>query len=81
MKKNILIIGLSLLAAIFLLTVTSGDRLLAVSGCCKERKSYKGKWFKNNMSFAGCKKQNSQDGDDVFDKSGLIWWDMKCVDR
>ncbi len=79
MKKNVLlIIGLSLLAAIFLLTATSGDRLLAVSGCCKERSSYKGRWFKNEMPFAKCKKQNGKDGDDVFEKSGLYWWDQKC---
>lgn len=78
MKKIILIVGLSLLATIFLLTVTSGDRPLAVSGCCKERSSYNVKWFKNKMPFAKCKKQNRKDGDDVFEKSGLIWWDMKC---
>ena len=78
MKKSIFVVGLAVLVAIFFVVGFTNDPLFAVSGCCKERKSYKVGWSKNGKSFADCKKLNKKDGDDVFDKSGLYWWDQKC---
>jgi hypothetical protein len=51
---------------------------LAVDGCCKQRPSYQGNWYKNGLSYAKCKQQNERDRDNIFDQSGLIWWDMRC---
>lgn len=78
MKRIVFVVVLAVLVAIFLVTGFTGDPLLAVSGCCKARKSYKGSWAKNGKNFAACKRLNKNDGDDVFEKSGLYWWDQKC---
>jgi hypothetical protein len=78
MKNTIFVVGLAVLVAIFFVVGFTSNPLFAVSGCCKERKSYKGGWSKNGKSFAACKKLNNKDRDDVFDESGLYWWDQKC---
>jgi len=78
MKSIVFVVGLAVLAAIFLVTGFTVDPLFAVSGCCKERNSYQARWAKNGKNFAACKRLNKKDGDDVFDESGLYWWDQKC---
>lgn len=79
MKSIVFVVGLAVLAAIFLVTSFTVDPLFAVSGCCKKRNSYQASWTKIGKNFAACKKLNTKkDGDDVFDESGLYWWDQKC---
>ena len=78
MKKIILIIGFSLLAATFLLIANTGSNLFAISGCCKQRESFQKNWYRNGVDFETCRDFNKRDGDDVFNESGLFWWDIGC---
>lgn len=81
MKKILIILVLALTGAAFPVTVPGNGQRFAVSGCCKERKSYKHPWVRNGMNFKQCQEYNQdQDGkeDDVLDKSGYVWWDVNC---
>ena len=79
MKSIFFVVGLAMLAAVYLVTGFAVDPLFAVSGCCKSRRSYQESWTSNKMNFSTCKRLNDEkDGDDVFRKSGLYWWDQKC---
>ena len=51
----------------------------ALSGCCKERATPEQPWQANGMSFRECRAVNDrEDGDDVFERVGLYWWDRQC---
>ena len=79
MKGTVFVVGLAVLAAIYLVTGFAVDPLFAVSGCCKSRTSYRDSWTPNGMNFSTCKSINdAKDRDDVFRNSGLYWWDQKC---
>jgi hypothetical protein len=79
MKKYFIILGFFLLATTFLVTSTGDSPLMALSGCCKERTSYKAPWRYTKMSFTDCEERNKRrDNDYVFDRKGFVWWDKRC---
>ncbi len=81
-KRVFLIIGFSLGAAAFSLMLPHPDPLFAVTGCCKARGSYWALWYKNKMKFTDCDELNQDiDGDNVFDESGQVWWDVVCESK
>ena len=58
---------------------STNKELLAVSGCCKERKSTDDPWRKTRRNLDSCKKLNDEkDKDNVFNPNGLFWWDIAC---
>jgi hypothetical protein len=78
-KRGFLIIGFLLGATMFSLTPRHPDQLFAVTGCCKGRESYWTSWYETKMNFKVCEDWNLKvDGDDVFNESGLVWWDVVC---
>ncbi len=82
MKRVLLIIGFSLGAAAFSLTLLHPDQLFAVTGCCKARGSYWASWYKYKVKFTDCDELNQEiDGDNVFDESGQVWWDVVCESK
>ena len=51
----------------------------AMSGCCKQRHSYRDSWYRNGWSFTECERANrNQDADNIFEESGFFWWDRSC---
>ncbi len=77
MKKILLILGLLLITAIFV--VMYHNNLLAVSGCCMERYSHSGEWIPNGMDFENCRQINDErDRDNIFDATGYVWWNVSC---
>ena len=80
MKSLALILGGVAAIALFSTVLPCGNQVLAISGCCKERASLNRAWRKlSGVSIAECKEKNGKERDNVFDKSGLIWWDVKCL--
>jgi len=78
MKKILFVVGLVFFVAVSSLMLPC-NQLFALSGCCKERASVRSGWGKNGESFRTCKSLNrTKDGDDVFDRQGLVWWDVRC---
>jgi hypothetical protein len=61
-------------------TQSSHKKLLAASGCCKERKSKDSPWRKIKGDLDSCKKLNDKkdNKDNVFKPSGSVWWDVAC---
>lgn len=51
---------------------------VAKAGCCKVRQSTKLPWVKTNKEFGQCKNANSDDGDKIYQSTGLVWWDRSC---
>ena len=80
MKKLVLILGVVLVASLFSAPLLCDKQALAISGCCKERASLNSDWRKQpGISINQCKRINKdKDGDNVFDASGLVWWDVNC---
>ena len=80
MKKLVLILGGVVAIALFSTTLPCGNQVFAISGCCKERASLSRGWTKQppRIGINECKKKNRKDRDNVFDASGLVWWDVKC---
>ena len=54
------------------------DKLLAISGCCKERSSASDPWYRSGSDLKICKDLNQADGDNIFDPAGKVWWDLAC---
>lgn len=52
--------------------------MVAKSGCCKVRKSPQHPWSKIHNNFVRCEKDNNDDGDNVYQSTGLYWWDRSC---
>ncbi|MEE8187818.1 MAG: hypothetical protein V3T80_01305 [Kiloniellales bacterium] len=81
MKRLILVFGLVLGAGLFAAPPLIGNEALAIAGCCKERATAKHPWKQNGLSLRRCKEQNKKRDkgrDSVFDRAGLVWWDMRC---
>jgi hypothetical protein len=73
---KLLILGFSLW-----MILSSHYRLFAQPpGCCKQRDSREGDWYKNGLNFDQCQQWNRRKdrGDNVFDKQGFVWWDLNC---
>jgi len=67
------------IAGTIYLVLPCRNAVLAQSGCCKVRDSFSAQWRQNGLPFEACKRLNQQqDGDDVFARQGLVWWDGKC---
>ena len=78
MKRILVILGFLLITGL-LLPFSGDNKLYAVSGCCKERASIKAGWIRNQLDFVNCRSMNqNQDGDNVFDQRGRVWWDTQC---
>jgi hypothetical protein len=57
------------------------DRALAQqTGCCKVRDALSsGDWRNNGLNLQNCTQLNDKrDGDNVFQPTGLVWWDQNC---
>lgn len=79
MKKLILVFSVFPLIAVLFFKLASNNELFAVSGCCKQRNSYTEEWIRKDLNFKECEAENRrQDGDNVFIKEGLVWWDTRC---
>lgn len=52
--------------------------MVAKSGCCKERRSPQHPWAKIHSDFAQCETGNNNDGDNIYQSTGLYWWDRSC---
>ncbi len=80
MKKALLLTGLLLAVFAVSMLPTSSSSLSAQSGCCKMRRSVDDDWRKAlDKTFEECRNLNKErDGDDLFAKRGLVWWDRKC---
>ncbi len=79
MKK--LVLGLAVLVGttVFWATPPCDNEVFAQSGCCKERDSLDSPWKRQRgVGLSECKRSNESDGDNVFDQSGLVWWDVRC---
>jgi hypothetical protein len=59
----------------------SDSPTLAAAGCCKQRAAQHDPWYDNGMNFDQCKAANAKEDppDNLFEPSGLIWWDVTCV--
>ena len=56
-----------------------GNNALAQAGCCMERSSVSAAWrMLRGRSLQECRRLNEKDRDNVFDQSGLIWWNVDC---
>ncbi len=80
-RRIVLTLALLLLSAASSPPLRRYQDVCAVAGCCKERESYGASWHKSDLGtdFAKCKERNqSKDGDNVFDERGLVWWDVRC---
>ena len=78
MKGILTILAFLIIAASLPMMIPCDNKVYAVSGCCKERSSYKARWYKNGKNFKACKSLNQKDKDKVFDQLGLVWWDTQC---
>ena len=79
MKKLLLVIGLAAAAGLLWSGVPCNEAI-AVSGCCKQRPHVNAKWRNIGIDFARCKTLNDEEdqGDDIFNPDGKIWWDVGC---
>ena len=50
------------------------------AGCCKERDALSSRnWRKNGLNLQNCTRLNDKrDRDNVFQPTGLVWWDGRC---
>lgn len=72
-----------LLLSVVLLVLTSPTITVlnippsARGGCCMERSN--SQWYKNGLSFNRCRNLNNErDRDDLYLRSGTIYWDRNC---
>jgi hypothetical protein len=80
MRWFVLVGGLSLAALALSLLPPCSNPLMAQAGCCKMRSAGNAPWTKRpDLTLAACREQNTQkDKDDLFEASGLVWWDRAC---
>ena len=78
MKKISITFGLCLILLPVWVALDGGNEAIAISGCCKKRESNSSPWRKLGTDLERCKVENRNDNDNVFKKSGLVWWDMAC---
>jgi len=78
MRKWCFLLGAVLLAVVLVSTLHGPTQTHAVSGCCKERSSYKENWRPSGKSFDECEQANNRERDNIFSPQGLVWWDVNC---
>lgn len=57
---------------------TSFSLLVAKAGCCRVRNTSQHPWAKTSMSYEQCEDANDADGDNIYQSTGLTWWDRSC---
>ena len=56
-----------------------GNEAFAQAGCCMQRSSLDAAWRAlRGVPLRECRERNERDRDNVFDESGLIWWNVRC---
>ena len=75
--KAVLILTL-FLTAYFGIGSAPDDAAYAISGCCKQRTSANDPWYRTASDLNVCKDLNGTDGDNIFEPSGKVWWDLAC---
>ena len=50
---------------------------LAGGGCCMHRED-SGPWRVKHREFQRCLEENRDDGDNVMDRQGSVWWNSAC---
>ncbi len=56
-----------------------GNDALAQAGCCMQRSSLDAAWRPlRGVPLQECRGRNERDRDNVFDESGLVWWNVRC---
>ena len=80
MKKLLLLSVLISFGFMFFAVIDLDNQSSAQSGCCMERKSLSSSsWFENSLSFRKCRDENhKRDGDNLYEKSGFIYWNGNC---
>jgi len=81
MRKIALVVVTLVIAAFLSLALPCGGPLHAQSGCCKTRSAAAAPWAKRpELNFAACRDLNQQQdqGDNIFEAAGLVWWDEGC---
>jgi hypothetical protein len=80
MRWIVLVGGLLLATLALSLLPPCSNRLMAQAGCCKMRTALNAPWTKRpDLTLAACREQNAQkDKDDLFEPTGLVWWDRAC---
>jgi hypothetical protein len=79
--KKILLFLINFLVVFILLSINSIDNQpLAQKGCCRQRSNTNDPhWYENGLSFRQCRDLNRQrDNDDLYRRSGIVWWDENC---
>jgi hypothetical protein len=80
--RHFAFIGIGALGALALSAISPCSRPLAQSGCCKERSTITSRWNRRlDLNFTDCRNLNQQRdrGDNIFEQTGLIWWDRGCT--
>jgi len=81
MKKIILILSLVLFTLIFSdIIFLSGNFFAQTRGCCMQKDPRTGQWYQNGLNFRQCQDLNSNmdRGDNLFNMSGSVWWNVNC---
>lgn len=78
MKKPIVMTVFVCILFFVWISYETNNEAMAISGCCKKRESQNSPWSKLGTDLERCKVENRTDNDNVFKKSGLVWWDMAC---
>jgi len=78
MKKCLIALGLVFGLTPVWFALDNDNQAIAISGCCKTRVSQKDPWKKTDSDLESCKVENESDGDHLFKKSGVAWWDTAC---
>jgi hypothetical protein len=79
MRRTLAILSFLVLISAISVGIPCGRSLLAQSGCCKERDSYRSPWRRIPLDFETCRRLNQErDRDNVSEERGFIWWDTQC---
>jgi len=80
MRWIVLVGALSLGAFALTMLPPCGNPLMAQAGCCKMRPALNAPGPSARTDLAACREQNAQkDKDDLFEPTGLVWWDRACA--
>lgn len=80
MKKILLLLAILLLLSVFPGLFSSNNRPAAQGGCCMQRRTLSSpNWYNNGLDYRRCRDLNrKRDGDDLYQKTGLIYWEFNC---
>jgi hypothetical protein len=81
MRKIIVILALVVFTVIFSeIILTAGNFFAQQRGCCMQLDPRTGQYYKNGLNFRQCQDLNANmdRGDNLFDRSGYVWWNVNC---